>query len=255
MVEALAANVRKVAIELARYPINTAGMVLNFYLIFLMFFLGIQLIGDQASAAENTRYMIVSMTLWFLALMAMQGIGWEITQEATRGTLEQLYMSPIAPWRILLARMAGTVAMHLLVIAAMLVMAMATAGEWLSFDLLTLAPLLLVTVAGMLGVGFMVAGLALVFKQVQSVLQVAQFLFLALVSVPVGLASWLEALPAVRGSTMIRQAMTAGVTLQQFSPVDWLLLLVNAAAWLAAGVMAYRLAERRAFERGLLGQY
>ena len=90
----LSANVRKVGIELMRYLPNTISMIVTFYAIFLLFFLGIRVVGGGAMSGESSEYLIVSMMLWFLALMAMQGIGWEITNEATRGTLEQLYMSP-----------------------------------------------------------------------------------------------------------------------------------------------------------------
>lgn len=249
------ANIRKVAIEMRRYLPNTISLVITFYAIFLMFFLGVQLVGNPETAGESTQYLIVSMVLWFLALMAMQGIGWEITQEATRGTLEQLYMSPVPAWLILLARMIGTVLVNLVMIAVMLAMAMATAGEWLHFDLVTLAPLLVFTVSCMIGVGFMVAGLALVFKQIQALLQIAQFIFFALVAVPVTLSPLLEALPVVRGASMIREAMTTGVALGDFGASAWVLLALNTGLYFILGVMFYKLAERRAMDRGLLGQY
>lgn len=251
----LSANIRKVAIEMRRYLPNTVSMIVTFYAIFLMFFLGIQVVGSPEAADASTKYMIVSVVLWMLALMAMQGIGWEITQEATRGTLEQLYMSPVGAWRILLARMIGTVCVNLLIITVMLFMAMATARQWLSFDIATLVPLTVLTVSCMIGVGFVVAGLAIILKQIQAFLQIAQFLFLALVAVPVTLTPWLELLPIVRGSTMIRQAMTEGTTLLAFSRADWLLLIANTAIYFTLGVIAYKLAERYAMTRGLLGQY
>ena len=251
----LAANIRKVAIELRRYLPNTVSMIVTFYAIFFLLFLGIQVTGGPADADASTQYLIVSMVLWFLALMAMQGIGWEITTEATRGTLEQLYMSPVPAWRILLARMVGTILVNLLVIGLMMLLAMLTARQWLVFDLATLVPLLLLTIVGMLGVGFMVAGLAIVFKQIQALLQIAQFILFAMVAVPVGLSPYLEAAPVVRGATMIRESMTAGTGALEFGGWAWLLLAVNSAFYFALGVLLYRRAELRAMNRGLLGQY
>lgn len=251
----LGANVRKVAIELLRYLPNTISMILTFYALFLMFFLGIRFLGSPESVEASSQYLIVSMVLWFLALMAMQGIGWEITSEATRGTLEQLYMSPVPAWRILLARMVGTVSVNIVIIAFMLVLAMLTARQWLVIDLVTLGPLLALTVAGMLGVGFTVAALAIVFKQIQAILQVGQFIFAAMVSVPVTATPYLELAPAVRGSTMIREAMTEGVGLLEFAASDWLLLAGNALLWFALGVFVYGRAEARATDRGLLAHY
>ncbi len=254
-INVLVANTRKVLIEMRRYLPNTISMIVTFYAIFVLLFLGINVVGGPDGAAQSTQYLIVSLVLWMLSLMAMQGIGWEITQEATRGTLEQLYMSPVSAWRILLARMMGNVVANLIMIAVMLVLAMATSGEWLRFDVATLLPLGLLTIACMIGVGFAVAGLAIVMKQIQAFLQIAQFIFLALVVVPVTVSPWLELLPVVRGSTMIREAMTEGTTLFEFATAGWLLLAANATAWLTVGVLAYKLAERYAMARGLLGQY
>lgn len=251
----LSANIRKVGIEMMRYLPNTVSMIITFYAIFMMFFLGIQFVGSPETQDASTQYIIVSTVLWFLALMAMQGIGWEITNEATRGTLEQLYMSPVAAWRILLSRMIGTIVVNLLAIALVLFLAMLTTGQWLRFDILTLLPLIGFLVVGMLGVGFMVAGMALIFKQIQAFLQIAQFIFFALVAVPVTLHVGLEFLPVVRASTMIRDAMTLGLTLRDFSQTDWLLLVTGSVVYFLLGIVLYKLAERTAYYKGLLGQY
>jgi ABC-2 type transport system permease protein len=251
----LVANVRKVGILLVRYLPNTISEIITFYAIFLMFFFGVQFVGSPERMGENNAFIIVSMFLWFLSLMAMQGIGWELTNEATTGTLEQLYMSPVPAWIILLSRMIGTVLVNIVIMGTVLVLSMLTAGQWLSFDVLTLAPLFIFLLIGMLGVGFMVAGLALIYKQINALLQIAQFAFFALVSVPVTLAPWLEFLPVVRGSSMIREAMTEGKQLLDFASIDWLFLLINAVAYFVVGVFVYKLAERRAMARGLLGKY
>jgi ABC-2 type transport system permease protein len=251
----LVANVRKVGILMIRYLPNTISEIITFYAIFLMFFFGVQFVGSPERMSENNAFIIVSMFLWFLSLMAMQGIGWELTNEATTGTLEQLYMSPVPAWIILLSRMVGTVLVNLSVMIIVLVLSMLTAGRWLTFDVVTLVPLFIFLLVGMLGVGFMTAGLALIYKQINALLQIAQFAFFALVSVPVTLSPWLEFLPVVRGSSMVREAMTEGKHLLDFMASDWLFLMTNAALYFAAGVLVYKLAERRAMVRGLLGKY
>lgn len=255
MFNVLLANIQKVATELWRYLPNTVSTVITFYAIFLLMFLGIQSFGAPESAEVGAQYVIVSTALWFLALIAMQGIGWEITQEATRGTLEQLYMSPMGAWRILLARMIGTVLVNLVIIALMVFLSMVTAQQFLNINLLTLTPILALTILGMLGVGFMVAGLSLVFKQVQSFLQIAQFIFFALVSVPLTLVPLLELAPVVKGADMVRKVMIEGTGLTGFSALDWASLALNALVYFGLGVWLYKRAEVRAMNRGLLGQY
>ena len=101
----------------------------------------------------------------------------------------------------------------------------------------------------------MIAGLAIILKQIQAFLQVVQFAFLGLVAVPVSLSPFLELLPIVRGSSMIRDAMTVGTGLFGFSALAGGLFAANSTAYFVLGVFLFKRAERRAMNRGLLGQY
>ncbi|TVR85164.1 MAG: ABC transporter permease [Trueperaceae bacterium] len=255
MLTVFEANVRKVVIERRRYLPNTISLVVTFYVIFLAMFLGISVIGDPATAEANLRFAIVGNAFWFLLLMGVSSMGWELTTEATRGTLEQLAMSPVGLRAILAARMVGTLLVNLVITSAMLVLTMLTAGQWLSFDLPLLAAVLAPTFVAVVGLGYAVAGLALVFKQIDALLQVLQFVFLGFAFVPLSVAPWLELAPVVKGIDMIRAALIEGVTLSAFGPRDWASLVLNAAVYLALGLLAFALAERRARSRGLMGQY
>lgn len=251
----LFANVRKIGIEMRRYLPNTLSLVVTFYAIFLAMFFGIRVIGDPESVAGNIQFLIVGNAFWFLLVLGISSMGWEISGEATRGTLEQLYMSPVPAWQILLSRMIGTLAIQSLVMAAMVVLSMLTAGQWLHLDLAAVLVLMVPTLVSMMGVGFVVAGLALVFKQIQSLLQVLQFAFLGMAFVPIATLPFLELAPVVKGIDMVRSVLVQGTGLASFQPLDWASLVLNAAVYLALGVGFYRLCERRAFDRGLLGQY
>jgi ABC-2 type transport system permease protein len=253
--EVLRANVRKVGIEMIRYLPNTISLVLTFYLIFLVMFFGIQVVGDPGSADENIRFLIVSNAFWFLLLLGISSMGWEITTEATRGTLEQLYMAPVGAWRILLARMIGTVGINLLIMIAMIFLSMLTAGKWLNLAPLPLLLIIVPTLVSIIGLGFIAGGLAIVFKQVQALLQVMQFLFLGLAFVPLESAPWLEFAPVVKGIDLMRNVMVSDLTLAQISTADWLSLLLNAVFYFGLGLAVFLFCEKRALDRGLLGQY
>src|SRR5690606_32686751 len=150
-----------------------------------------------------------------------------------RGTLEQLYMSPVGAWRILLARMVGVVGANLLIMIAMIFVSMLTAGQWLNLApvplLLILAPMLV----GITGLGYATAGLAIVYKQIQAFLQIVQFAFMGLAFVPLSAAPWLELAPLVKGIDMVRQVMVSGYGLADFGAADWLSPLLNSAVHLA----------------------
>lgn len=254
-VEVLLANCRKVATEMLRYLPNTISLIVTFYAIFLAMFFGIQVVGDPATATDNVRFLIVSNAFWLLLLLGISSMGWEVTTEATRGTLEQLYMSPVPAWRILLARMIGTLAINLVIMTLMIFAGMLTAGQWLNLSPVPILLVLLPTLLGVTGLGFAAAGMALVFKQVNALLQILQFVFMGLAFVPLAAAPWLEFAPVVKGIDLVRGMMVAGHGLADVTAADWLSLLLNGAVYFALGLGLFLLCERRALRRGLLGQY
>jgi len=255
MLNVFGANVRMVFIEMRRYLPNTVIQIVNNYVIFLAMLLTVNLIGSPTELQNRTQYIIVSNVFWFLAIMTVQSVGWQITNEATRGTLEQLYMSPLPPWFVLFSRMVGNVLVNLLTLLAMLALALITVQQWLNFDLLTILPILLFTLVSMVGTGFAIAGLAVIFKQVQSFLQFAQFILLALTFVPLSLAPWLEVAPFIKGINMVRQVLIEAKSISDFMALDWFSLVLNAVIYFLVGVYIYKQCERVAIKQGLLGQY
>lgn len=253
--QAAVANVRKVFIEMLRYLPNTLSLLVTFYAIFLFMMLGVRVVGDPAMAGENIRYLIVANAFWLLLLAGVSSMGGELTAEAMRGTLEQLYMSTKPTWFLLLARMVGTALVSLMLIVVMVCASMLTAGQWLNIDL---PPLLLVlppTLAGVIGLGFAVAGLALVYKQINAMLQIAQFLLMGLAFAPPSAVPGLVFAPAAKGIDMVRRVMVHGQGLGDFVAGDWGVLLLGGAVYFAAGLALFLLCERHAMRRGLLGQY
>ncbi|TXL64529.1 ABC transporter permease [Cerasibacillus terrae] len=249
------ANLRKEYIELKRYLPNTIAMVATFYFIFLGLFAGIQFIGDPSSAEANTQYLIVNYVFWFLGLMVIQTIGWEITNEAMRGTLEQLYMSPMGVWRIMAARLASSVVLNIMIITVLLFVTMATTGQWLNIDIITIIPILILTIISMMGVGFMIAGISIIWKQVSAFLQILQFVLAGLTFISVKQAPFLVYFPFVKGVDLVRDVMINGVSLSQIGIADFGILFGNAIFYFVLGLIIFILCERIAMRKGLLAHY
>lgn len=249
------ANFRKEYIELKRYLPNTLALVFTFYIIFLAAFFGIMFIGDPASFEMNVQYSIVSVVFWSLTMMTMNFIGFSVITEATRGTLEQIYMSPMGVWKIMLARIISQFGLQSVIMILLLYGAMGTSGQWLNLNPLTTIPIILVTMVSMVGVSFMIAGLAIIVKQIQAFLQIFQFVLMALVFVPLSVAPFLAFAPFVKGVDMVRNVMLQDLTLTELPLSDYGVLLINSLVYLAVGLVVFRSCERVAMKKGLLGQY
>ena len=251
----LQANFRKEAIILKRYLPNTISMIVTFYCIFLAMFFGIKVVGNPASVDTNVQYVIVNYIFWYIAMMAMQDIGWVISNEASLGTLEQLYMSPMGVWRILLARIISSTVLHLIIISLLLYVSMLTTNTWLNIDIFSIFPILALTLISMYGVSFMIAGMAVIFKQIQAFLQILQFVFMGLTFVPLAVAPYLAAAPFVKGVDMVRTIMVKDVSITYFSGMDFLVLGSNAIIYIGVGLWIFKRCEKHAMKKGILGQH
>lgn len=249
------ANFHKEYIEMKRYLPNTIALVVTFYIIFLGAFFGIMFIGDPASFEMNVQYSIVSVVFWSLTMMTMNFIGYAVVTEATRGTLEQLYMSPVGVWKIMLTRIVSQLGLQSVIMIFLLFAAMLTSGQWLSLNPMTTIPIIIMTMISMIGVSFMIAGLAVIVKQIQAFLQIFQFVLMGLVFVPITVAPFLAFAPFVKGVNMVRTVMMEDLTLTQLPWSDYGILVLNSLVYLILGLVIYDRCEKIAMRKGLLGQY
>ncbi|WBX80265.1 ABC transporter permease [Virgibacillus salarius] len=251
----LKTNVRKEYIELKRYLPNTIAMLLTFYFIFLAMFLGIQVIGDPGAQDVNTQYIIVNYVFWFLTVMVINQIGFDIINESMRGTLEQLAMSPMGIWRIMTARLVATTILNFIIVVILLLMSMLTTGQWLNIDVVTIIPILVLTLFSMYGLGLIIAGISIVLKQVQAFLQILQFILMGLTFIPLSVAPILSFFPFVKGVDLMRSVMIEGLTLSSINLGDIAILLINAIIYFTLGLATFLCCERIAMKKGLLAQY
>ena len=254
-VHLIKANFRKEYIELIRYLPNTLAMLVTFYAIFLGMFFGIQVVGDPSMQDTNIQYAIVNYVFWFLAMAVVNDTGWQVTHEAMRGTLEQLSMSPMGILRIMVARLLSSSVINLIMIVILLYLSMATTGQWLNIDVLTLLPILILTMVSMFGLGLILAGVSVIVKQVQAFLQILQFLLAGLTFLPLSTAPFLAYFPFVKGVDLVREVMINNVTLTEIPIVDFGVLALNGIVYFVIGFVFFQFCERVAMKKGLLAHY
>lgn len=249
------ANFRRELILLKRYLPNTISEIITFFSIFLVMFFGIKVVGDPTMMETNVQYTIVSYVFWFLSMAAMQGIGWSIMSEAQLGTLEQLYMSPMGAWRILLARIISTTSQQLIILVILLYLSMSVTGTWLNIDVVSILPVLVFTIISMFGISFMIAGMAIIIKQINAFLQVLQFILMGLTFISLSISPLLALLPVVKGVDMVKEIMIANRSILEFQWTDFASLIANAIIYLVLGILVFKRCERIAMTKGVLGQY
>lgn len=237
-----------------RYPVNTGVRFLTIILLFAVIFFGGQAVAGPA-ITDSIDGIIVGFFVWTLAIIAFSGLAWNVTREAQWGTLERLFLSPHGFQTVMITKLSVNVLLSFLWAFPVLLVMMTLTREWLTVDPLTIIPLAVLTLASVSGIGFLFAGLALVYKRIENLFQLVQFAFIGLIAAPVGSYPVLAALPISHGTYLLRQTMEDGVRLWEFSPTSLVIFVGVSIGYFVLGLYALGAAADRAQRDGLLGQY
>ena len=241
-------------IEMSRYAFDTVtGLVLTFALFVVLFF-GVKGIGG-ISEGKTLSSMVLGFNIWALLAFSYSAIATGLTAEAQTGTLEQMAMAPRGLLGTVLVQFSVSFVFILLQISILLVLAMAVTGRWLHVDLLGMLPLLLMTAAGILGLGLGMGGLALVFKKVEAVSSMFQTGLIVVIALPVDRFPIAKLVPFSLGYQLLSDVMVEGRSITSLPLGDLGLLLGGVTAYLLLGIVVFKKMEGAARDRALLGQY
>ena len=241
------------------YRFNTLTMLVKLSL----FFVFISLIAGRGRLEPDTLApTLLGYIIWFYAAIALGGMSRSLVEEAQTGTLEQMFMSPAPTPIIILARAASSFVVATLMLLLVVTSLVFTLNIHIPLRWEAL-PVFFLTLASLTGMGFMMAGAALVFKQVDQLTNLVENLLLFLGGtilpihlLPEALGRFASILPTTHGIILLRQVTLEGMSLGQTwhdGVLAW--LLINAAVYLTLGWAVFRLCERIAKARGSLGQY
>ena len=257
MMELFIGELKRTWIQFIRYPAEVIAGLVVITSVFYGLFLSAQYIAGPGFAfGDRLDAVVVGYVLWTLILYIINDIAIGLQLEAQTGTLEQVFLSPYGAPRVFLARAFASLVLRLTLIVGVVILLMGITGSRLSFPVTLICPLLSLVMAGY-GLAFMMGACALMFKRVQQVLGVFQFLLLFLLAAPVeewvGPMEYLRyLLPMLPSTALLRDLMARGVGL------DWGsfgLALLNGWAYLGLGLFLFRWAEKVAKRRGILSGY
>ncbi|GEM84592.1 ABC transporter permease [Meiothermus hypogaeus] len=253
----LSAEVWRVWLNFRRYPNEAFASMTSFTILFYAVVMGAQgATAGPLALGSGLEALIVSFVLWYLAVIGLGSMAWGIQTEAQVGTLEQLWLTPHGLWRVLVARVAAFATLQLVLTGILLAAMLLLTGRRLFVppeSLLAALPFLL----GVNGLGFVLAGLAVTYKNIVGTINLAQYLVILLIAVPP--KAWPAALqpayhlfPLVPAAEVLRQLMAQGVPLPE---TPWAAAAANGLTYFALGLLFYRWAERRVRRSGKLSGY
>lgn len=239
---------------LKRYWLNTLGGIVGAFLFFAVAFVGGQAVaGPQLDGSLGG--IVVGYFLVILAIAAYMETTTKVTREAQWGTLEQLHMTPLGFGRVILLQGVVTIGFSFLWGFGVLALMLLLTGVTLSLDIVTIVPIAAFSMLSVIGVGLVFAGLAVLYKRVEQILNLVQFVIFGLVAAPLSGYEAAYLLPLAKGSDMLQRAMGDGLRLWEFSLVDHALLVGIGIAYLAVGYVVFMWFTAVATRRGVLGHY
>lgn len=238
--------------ETKRYLFDLFWGNVSLFMIFLAMFFGLKAFGGTQLNMDSLDAMIVGYITWLIAFGGFQTLGWFVGEENQRGTLEQLYLSPMGiEWSLLLRAMLNF-SLTFLLDVLILVLTMLVTNRWLSLDIPTIFLLLLTSVPGMWGLGLAFSSLMILYKKISSLFMVVNFAFIFLISLPAWPFNWYSFLPFSACASSLQMLVRRGASF----PLWWYLFLTGLSLfYLAFGIIVFRIASRAAKRKNLLGQY
>lgn len=257
MIDLLYAELKRTWIQFIRYPAEViAGLFITTSVFYGLFVSAKYVAGPSFAFGDRLDAVVVGYALWTLILYINNDIAINLQLEAQAGTLEQVFLSPFGAPRVFFARACGSLALRFTLLVIIILVLMGLSGSRLSFPPVLLLPLLSLLMAGY-GFAFTMGACALVFKRVQQILGIFQFLLLFLLAAPVeestGILNQVRfLLPMIPSTGLLRDVMARDIGLDWFT---YGLALLNGAAYLAIGLAAFSWAEKVAKNRGSLSGY
>ena len=266
--DSLYAEVFREYIFAKRYFVEVLVRLFTVYAFFLVLFLISKGLGKYSSMAylnvlDLSAYQIIGFAMWLFALLAVGVVSDDVVYGSTMGVLESIWLMPNSPLMMICIRALAKAIFELIFLSLFLTVGIISTGITLHPSILPAIFLLMLTLAGLFGLGLFFGGISLVYKRIGPVSSIVRtaFLFLTGALVPLSaLPNTMQIgahfLPMTDGLILIRKLLVDGNSsahILMHTSFCWLIL--NSSIYLLIGILTFQYFEKKARDQGLLGVY
>jgi ABC-2 type transport system permease protein len=241
------------------YRANVLTGMLSLYVIFVGFTF---MLGRGEMHPADLATALLGYVAWFLMNQVLQNVGQGIRWAAVGGTLEQMCLSPAPLGFILMGRTVANLMITLLFVALLSAILKLAHGVGVPMSLAGI-PVCVLIILGVYGFGYLIGGMVLIYKQMESLTSLLSngMLFLNGTLLPVALMPpWLaavaRALPSTQGVIVLRKVVLESQTLgAAWADGSLVWLLVHSLLLLTSGIVVFTWCQHIAQRNGSMGQY
>ncbi len=243
-----------------RYWPETAATWIGFIFIFMALFFGVELLTGGMMISGWREEAAIRYAIWILCLNVIVGLPLQVQEEAMTGVLEQRFLIPKGGMSSLMMNHAGGLLVWLFGTTLIFLTLVLVTRTPVHFDV-GMVPLVFLVLIGMMGVGFLLGGLALLIKRIGAVTQLLQTAFLGLVLIPAdrlpdALRVVFQIFPLTGGLPLLNDVLLNRATfLAVVGSWDFWVFLISSFTYLGLGVVGFQKMVRQAKQRGTLSQY
>ena len=236
--------------EMRQYWFETIASLCVMSGMFVGLFYGVQSV--TTNSAQSLDGLVFGFLLWIFATIAYSSVTKCLVEDNQKGFLEQLFLCPAGFTQLMIARTVVELMVGMITVTLMMSTVMQLTNNWIDLNLGYLYLLLIVASVSLIGLGFIVSGLALVFKKVATIGALFNIGFIGLVAVDALPLNLFSLLPFTAGASLARHVILEGAP---FNWLDFSVVVVNSCCYLVVGLITFSRLERYAKRQNLIGQY
>lgn len=238
--------------ELRQYWFETVSAFTFIIAIFVGLFYGVKSVMPSMQEGGSLDGLVFGFILWTFATGAYGAVTKTIVEDTQKGYIEQLFLCPSGFSKLMLTKTLAELLIGYIYLIIIAFMSMWLTGNWIDINFLNLFGLLMLAAPSLIGLGFLISGLALLFKKVETIgamLNLGLMGLVALDGLPLNLFTFL---PFVPGASLARDVI---VEQQALNVAHLGMVALNSAIYLGMGLWIFNRMEILAKKRNLIGKY
>ncbi|NMH60136.1 ABC transporter permease [Alteromonas ponticola] len=238
--------------EMRQYWFETVTALLMIVGIFVGLFFGVKSLMPGMSEGDSLDGLVFGFLLWSFASSAYNAVAKSIIEDTQKGYIEHLFMCPAGFSKLMLTRTLAELIIGYGYLILIAFVAMWATDNWIDINFFWLFCLLMLAAPSLVGLGFLISGLALLFKKVETVGMMLSLAFMGLVALDGLPFNIFTLLPFVPGASLARDVIVAQ---QPVNLVHVGIVALNSLVYCLVGLMVFRRMEKLAKQRNLIGKY
>jgi len=249
-------------IELIRYPLEFATMYVVLIMLLGGIFLGMYALAPGGEVLGETRAAVfIGFMFWTFYLITVNSSSFEIARAAREGYIEREFLTPWGHTATVFTKIiCGNAAtlVHYFIISGVCIVLFQVP---LQVNIIPVLVILGITYVFLLGIGFIFAGLSLAFKRIASIINIFQIVIMALSFAALGNFGFIgdtvfKLVPYTFAVRLLRAVLSEGEGLAYvLAPGNILPLLIGSVVFFVVGVVVFKMLDRLAMNKGLIGQF